>query len=59
MIRKIEIEVGARRLDKEQTRRICRVKIDGERRGRLSLTYLEAMELAELLATSGQVTIDN
>lgn len=58
MIRLIELVVGARREAKEQTRRICRVVLDGEPRGRLSLTLREADQLAALLATAGKLTID-
>ncbi len=50
MIQKVEIEIGAGRLDKEQTRRICKIVIDGQRRGRLSLTLREAQELSEMFA---------
>lgn len=49
MIKEVKVEVGARREAKEQTRRLCKLIVDGVSRGRLSLTFTEATHLQIIL----------
>lgn len=52
MIRSVTVEIGARREDKEQTRRLCKLVVNGVSRGRLSLTFKEATHLQFILDKS-------
>lgn len=49
MIEVLELEVPMRH-DPEHMRCICRLRVNGERRGKLSLTKSEALVIASVLA---------